>query len=374
VHVPTRIPCRRALLPRLLVLFATATLAAGDPPPPEPGPEIGPELEPEPRAADAGGVTPADVSTIDKYLMQAVTRNIASDEAASLRRIRQFLQAEIDKARRPKDKDEEEDLLVRLRRALQKRVQTSKHARPARERLTSLYVLQEDWEAALEHLTRIGPVSDRDLCHPLLLGYVYLHLGDYAKADACLARLDSLLHEYRTLQVSAPVFCSEIRGYRLYTPAPDACAPGQDVLVYVELQGVTFAAEAGGMASCSMAFGLAIKDDAQREIWSQPEFGNYAPNFRGPVRDLHATISVRIPNHLAEGRYHLFVTCTDVRSKKTGEAAAAFRVAGPARTPPAQTVEPTDDPAAAEQRRRLTEEQEFIRQHQQRQTDLFREP
>ncbi len=330
-----------------------------------------PELDNSQEPSTPKQVNADDTRTIDRLLLNAVTRDISSDEVESLRRIRNFLRHELQ--RKPKPSSEQSAVLNRLKLLLEKQVRKARHARPARWQLAMFHVLQEDWETALKHLTRMGPASSRDLYHPLLLAYVYLHLMDYRNADQEMQRLETLMQAHRDLQLSRPVLCSAVNAYRIYQPLTGKLVkPGQNILVYVEISGVAFRLSTGNIAGCDLGFGLSIKDEASQVFWAEPDYGNYAPRFRGPVRDMHASISLRIPVHLAPGRYFLVIRCHDRISNKKGECAVGFTIGGAGQVHPSKPrASIPGNPNDTTQERKLRAERELLRKRSRTKANAF---
>jgi hypothetical protein len=215
----------------------------------------------------------------------------------------------------------EQDVLARLE------AEAALGSRSARRSLAFFHMQRNDPEKARAEWRLMGRGVDHDLPYLIFSGYLDLVLGEGDKGraalDAALAKINAL----SPLSVTTPVMCTNIAGYRIFGPRPDEpLLPGEDVLLYVEIDGAEFRALDGVGSGCSLEFGLRLKDDFQRTLWSEPNFGGYAPVFTGTVRDLHAALSWKVPNSLEAGRYHLQVEVVETWSKRRAEAVLGFNV------------------------------------------------
>lgn len=199
-----------------------------------------------------------------------------------------------------------------------------------RKRLAAFYLFADAPDKSLETLREMPPVEadEKDLILPMLMARTYLGLGDYAKTSVFLDRVARRIQSRVPLQVSTPILCTGVRGFRLYTPREGgALLPAEDVYLYAELAGVTFRRDPkGDEARFSLHIGLSLRNDFQQEVWSEPDHGDLSESFRGPLRDMHIVVGFRVPHTLTPGRYHLILTCTDKFSGKTGTGDLAFDV------------------------------------------------
>ncbi len=302
------------LLASILVLGGSALAAAGE----------------DPRHASK---KPPNV--VEPELDGAAAKSPAAKakDSHELRELRRWVAAQMKKGELPKaEGDRILKMLVRLRAAknklsrseserqliealkdiLRDKVVRDKTSREARESLAMFYLFLEEPDKALVHLRKAGPASELDFYYPLRLAYTQLRLGVYQKGAAYLKQVERLLAARTPLRLSTPAFCSSIVSYRIYTPHAGAfLRPGEIVLVYIEITGVALRQNAGGASSCSLSFDLAIKDSFQRPLWSKPEYGSWNRTYQGPVRDMHVSITLRIPSQIPLGRHHLTVTCRD---------------------------------------------------------------
>lgn len=182
-------------------------------------------------------------------------------------------------------------------------------------------------EEALRLWRRLGETNPNDLAYRLMASYLELSLGEYERARTHLEAAERLIGARSGLGLSEPVFCDNIAGYRLYARrrAGDLM-PGDNTLVYVEIEGADFHSVAGGDSECRLMFGLRVKNEAGTTMWADPNYGEYAPIFNGPIRDLHTALTWRVPNDLTAGVYTLVVEAVEESSKRRGESSLEFTV------------------------------------------------
>ncbi|MDR1613059.1 MAG: hypothetical protein LBT97_09805 [Planctomycetota bacterium] len=215
--------------------------------------------------------------------------------------------------------------------------------RAARRSLAMYYLYLNDPEKARGQWRLMGRGSDHDLPYLIMSGYLDLALGEGDKGKAALetalARLDAL----SPLSLSAPVFCTNIAGYRIYAPRrEDPLLPGEDALLYVEIDGAEIRALDAAGSGCNLEFGMKLRDDFQRTVWAEPNYGAYSPLFNGTIRDLHAALAWKVPNNLEAGRYHLLVDVVEGWTKRRAEAVIGFEVG---KRPTNPETRPTGGPA-----------------------------
>ncbi len=200
-------------------------------------------------------------------------------------------------------------------------------------------------ETALTHWEKLGANSGGDTAYQILSAYLNLALGEYNSARAHLDDASRLMDSRTQLVLSEPRFCDNIAGYRLYVAREEKeFLPGEDTLIYVEIDGAEFATLPDGDSECRLMFGIKLTNDAGRVLWSEPNYGEYAPLFQGPIRDLHTALTWRIPNDLVPGLYTLTVEAVEDATKRRGESAISFTVArratNPETRPGANTLTP----------------------------------
>ncbi len=191
--------------------------------------------------------------------------------------------------------------------------------------LYQLYLGQP--ESALAIWRKMGPAHPGDVAHQLFASYLELTMGEYGPAQAHLDEAARLMRTRTSLELSTPFFCTNIAGYRLYEKrGAKEMLPGEDTLIYVEIEGADFISQTNGDSECRLMFGLSLRNDAGVILWSETDYGEYAPLFNGPIRDLHTALAWRVPNDLAPGLYRLTVQAVENSSKRRGESVLEFNV------------------------------------------------
>lgn len=200
--------------------------------------------------------------------------------------------------------------------------------RSALRSLTLYQIFLGNPETALGYWEKVGQGNPNDIAFQILSAYIKLSLGEYNPARESLDAAARLMDTRTQLAISRPVFCENIAGYRLYVPREKKdVLPGEDVLVYVEVDGADFKSTGDGYSECQIMFGLKLKNDIERVVWSETNYGEYSPVFNGPIRDLHTALTWRVPNDLGPGVYTLTVEAVEDSSKRRGENSVSFNVA-----------------------------------------------
>lgn len=202
-------------------------------------------------------------------------------------------------------------------------------------RTLALYRLyQNNPEEALRLWDTMGDANPNDLAYRLMASYLELALGEHERARTHLEAADRLIGTRTGLGLSAPVFCENIAGYRLYVPRPsNELLPGENTLIYVEVEGADFQTIGKDESECRLMFGIRLKNDAGTTVWSDSNYGEYSPVFNGPIRDLHTALTWRVPNDLAPGVYTLIVEAVEESSKRRGDVTMEFSVGRRATNP-----------------------------------------
>lgn len=183
-------------------------------------------------------------------------------------------------------------------------------------------------EQAIQAWREMGSATASDLPYHLLSAYLELALGEYNSARASLATATRLIETRTGLELSEPVFCQNIAGYRLYEPRPVGdFLPGEDTLVYVEIDGADFQTLPSGDSECRLLFGMKLRNVSDVIVWAEPNYGEYAPIFNGPIRDLHTALAWRVPNDLPPGLYRLQIEAVEDSSKRRGDCVIEFNLA-----------------------------------------------
>lgn len=192
-------------------------------------------------------------------------------------------------------------------------------------------------ESALAMWRKMGPAHPGDVAHQLFSAYLELTMGEYTPAQTHLEEASRLMRTRTSLELSTPFFCTNIAGYRLFEKrGPKEILPGEDTLIYVEIEGADFHNLPNGDSECRLMFGLSLRNESGVVFWSEPNYGEYAPLFNGPIRDLHTALAWRVPNDLAPGLYRLTVQAVEDSSKRRGESVMEFNVSRRATNPEAK--------------------------------------
>lgn len=200
--------------------------------------------------------------------------------------------------------------------------------RAARRSLALYHLFRNEPEKALAQWRSMGKANDSDLPYLILSAYMEMALGEYNAGRNNLETALRYMDTRSTLLLSTPLFCSNIGGYRIYTPRTGGdLLPGEEVLIYVEVDGAEFTAAPDGGSECRIMFGLRLRNESQATVWAESNYGEYAPVFAGRIRDLHAALTWRVPNDLQPGRYHLLVEAVEDKTKRRGESLISFNVA-----------------------------------------------
>lgn len=289
-------------------------------------------LAPLLRAGEAEPLVPeAEMRALDRVISREATRTNADSQTlgdlVKLKGRLQRLQEDLKSGRGPaasaeSSADPQKALLSRLQ------AEAIAGGRAARRSLALYYMYLNEPEKALAEWRFMGRANDYDIPFLLVSSYLELALGEYNNGKRNLEQALRFMESRSSLVLSQPVFCSNIAGYRLYDERPEGSTflPGDVTLIYVEVEGAEFRAASEGGSECRLMFGLKLQDDNQRTRWMESNFGEYAPLFSGPIRDLHAALTWQIPNDLEPGRYHLFVEAVEDFTKRRGESVIGFNV------------------------------------------------
>ncbi|MCL2000205.1 MAG: hypothetical protein FWG74_02105 [Planctomycetes bacterium] len=277
----------------------------------------------------AGFIPPAELQALDRAIARELNSGqLGSQTLGDLTRLKNRLlrmsspgKSEKDAALEPLAGDDT------LRSQLERlEAEAGSGGRAAQRSLALFHLFLNDPEKSLAQWRRMGMASEYDVPYLLIAAYLEFALGEYNRGRRSLESALRFVDSRTSLSVASLVFCQTVAGYRMYIPRnPGNFLPGEEALIYIEVEGVDFKVTAEG-SECRLRFGLQLKDDDQITLWSESNYGEYAPVFAGPVRDLHAVISWRVPNDLSPGRYHLFVEAVEEASKRRGESVIGFNV------------------------------------------------
>lgn len=224
---------------------------------------------------------------------------------------------------------EEQEVAGKLEELVIMKAEAEPKNRIAQLSATKILSLLGDPIKALTFLKNTRANSAEDIEWPLLACMVYLQLGDYSKAGIYASAIDKLLSKQTPLSLSVPVLVDQVQSFRLYTPySGGALKPGDTLILYIEVDGARFKVQQRGMYACNLEFALELRDELQNVIERQDNYGKYAPEYNGPIQDLHATIYYRIPQGLDGGNYTLIISCTDRYGKAIADTDFVFDLDG----------------------------------------------
>ncbi len=281
-------------------------------------------------AAESPLIPPSELQALDRAISRELNSgNMGSQTLGDLYRLKNRLlqlqstmKSETQSALEPLDSGDSQKLqLERLER------EAAAGGRAAQRSLALYYLFLNEPEKALSQWRQMGRATDHDLSYVLISSYLEFALGEYNAGRDHLEEALRFMETRSSLALSTPVFCDTVAGYRIYAQRQtSAVKPGEDVLLYVEVEGADFTNAPDGGAECKIMFGLKLRDDNQSVVWAEPNYGEYAPTFAGPIRDLHAALTWRVPNDLSPGRYHLTVEAVEDSTRRRGESIIGFTV------------------------------------------------
>ncbi len=145
--------------------------------------------------------------------------------------------------------------------------------------------------------------------------------GDFAAWQAAYARLAARAWFSAGLHFDALALTAEpAAGYGLYDPRPgNAYARGEPVHLYAEPEGFGYGAAGEGRLRVALDIDLTIRDAAGAVVAERPKFHALQGEYRGPVREVMAALTVPTGD-LSPGRYALEFTFHDLH----GGQSAAF--------------------------------------------------
>lgn len=223
--------------------------------------------------------------------------------------------------------EEEAEYIGRLRELMIEKANAEQKNRQAQLSAARFLLFGCEPDLALRYLSTAKPGSDQDLEWRQLVTAAYIQLGDFKRAASFSGEVDALLKERTPLVLSTPVAVSSVTAYRLYQPrGPSGIKPGENLILYLEVGGAEFKEFKKTDYRCNLEFSLELRDDLQRVVDRNENYGSYNPSYVGAVRDLHATLYYRVPANLAKGKYCLIVAARDVYANTVSEADFYFQV------------------------------------------------
>ncbi len=260
--------------------------------------------------------------------LQSIARqgNLSFQEMRDLNEAIARLQAQLQKKSLSQ---EEQEVADKFKELVVMKAEANADNRLAQLNAAKVLSLLGDPVNALEFLRKTRPNSSEDIQWPELASSIYLQLGDYSKAAIYAAKVNKLLSKQTPLSLSSPVRVDKVQAYRFYTPYSGGLPkPGDTLILYIEVNGARFQEQQQGSYACCLDFALELRDELQNVIEKQENYGRYAPEYNGPIEDLHATIYYRIPPGLEGGGYTLIVTCTDIYGKAIADTDFVFTIGG----------------------------------------------
>jgi hypothetical protein len=128
------------------------------------------------------------------------------------------------------------------------------------------------------------------------------------------------------VSIRTACFASRVQAWGVFDRFPaDRFTPGQEVIVYVELDDLAASTAADGHTTCIDAvLRLVAADGRTIEEWNFEPIAETCANRR---RDYFARFVIRIPESAAAGRSHVAVSVTDTLAGKTVETTLPLEVA-----------------------------------------------
>ena len=148
------------------------------------------------------------------------------------------------------------------------------------------------------------------------------------RANEALAHLDAArgkLAELGGLQVRNPQFCTRVDGYGSFTKFKEyAFKPGQDVVLYVELDNFRCESTDGGYRT-ALSSRYRILDSQSKQV-TEHEFPAIEEVCQNRRRDYYISFRVTMPQRIYNGRHTLQLTVEDTLGKKVGQTSIEFTI------------------------------------------------
>jgi hypothetical protein len=132
--------------------------------------------------------------------------------------------------------------------------------------------------------------------------------------------------EAPAFRVSNLRLCREVSGFGSYQPlSASVCRADQQVIVYFEVEGVSYTAEGDRFSSHLDSAIELVRSDTGQAVWSErkPLRESDCPR---PRRDYFVGYPARLPDNLLPGRYILRVRQTDIATGHSSEGELALSV------------------------------------------------
>lgn len=218
-----------------------------------------------------------------------------------------------------------------LIKTLERRLLDFPRSESTRKELAVLYWLNKQYEKSKELLESVD-LSKENPGYKMLLSSLSSELGDNNEAIAALEEIRRDWTNKYPLKLGAPVFCSFISGYDLYTPIEDPVfSPGQGIPVYCTLDNFFCEKHKNGKMPLSLKVEIALSTaggnptaiELDETSWDiNREYNNF-------VNDVYIAFTFIIPKRLIPGTYSLKVAVINTDSKgetKKDEKSAYFQV------------------------------------------------
>jgi hypothetical protein len=154
-------------------------------------------------------------------------------------------------------------------------------------------------------------------------------LVSQGKAGEALAAFDAAEDAFWSalpLQFRVSLFADSVAAYGKYEPRANATfGPGENVTVYLEPVGYGFVA-AGGLFRVAFDTSLEIRTPGGLVLGKTDDFGKLVWSGRAKSREVHAAVSVSLPD-LKPGKYELRLTLTDAVTAKSATVILPFAIA-----------------------------------------------
>ncbi|MBI5359770.1 MAG: CDC27 family protein [Planctomycetes bacterium] len=230
----------------------------------------------------------------------------------------------------PADIKPESATIDDLIKTLERRLIDFPRSESTRKELAVLYWLNKQYEKSKELLESVD-LSKENPGYKMLLSSLSNELGDN---DEALKALEEIRRDWTSkypLKLGAPVFCSFISGYDLYTPIEDPVfSPGQGIPVYCTLGNFFCEKQKNGKMPLSLKVEIELTTaggnptviELDETSWDiNREYNNF-------VNDVYIAFTFIIPKRLIPGAYSLKVAVTNTDSKgetKKDEKSAYFQ-------------------------------------------------
>lgn len=224
-----------------------------------------------------------------------------------------------------------EESILLLEEESQGPARTAEEVRRQAE-LRLLYLAGGDREAALRPIDGISTTQQEFWSESLFALSTYLDAESLpdgprraAEARRHLEEAVTRLGELSTLGVRNIAFCSKVNSYGIYETYPeDAFEPGQQVLLYAELENFKCAESATGFVTAVRSSYQIF--DARGVRVDSHDFATTEETCRNRRRDFFMRYFIDLPERIYEGEYTLKITIEDMQGQTSGEATIPFKI------------------------------------------------